>query len=106
MRKAAVVCLFVCFVMSSISFRDGAGELFAAPLTKDQKKVIAEIKKEMTKVTGLVRSKKFDEADEIIKSTEEKLENLIQEADLKEDDKLVITQKKLIELNKTKLKQA
>ncbi|MEX1231735.1 MAG: c-type cytochrome domain-containing protein [Planctomycetaceae bacterium] len=92
-----VRCWIICIAALVACSFSGAGDVHGAPLNKDQRKVVSEIKKDLAKVTSLSRAKKFDEAEELIKSAEEKLDNLILEAMLKDDDKIVIGQKKLIE---------
>ncbi|MFG0240029.1 MAG: hypothetical protein ACF8CY_03085, partial [Gimesia chilikensis] len=78
----------------------------AAKLTSEQRKELASIKKNLTKVSILIRQKKFDEAKAAIDEEEGKFDKLVQDAMIPETDPLSVSTKKLIALRRTFLEKA
>ncbi len=72
----------------------------AAKLTSEQRKELASIKRNLTRVSVLIRQKKFDEAKTVIDEEEGKLEKLAQDAMIPETDPVVVGAKKLIALRR------
>ncbi|MCA9014392.1 MAG: hypothetical protein KDA77_03580, partial [Planctomycetaceae bacterium] len=78
----------------------------AAKLTTEQKKELASIKKNLGKVSTLVRQKKYDEAKELTDAEEAKLDKLAQDAMLPETDPVLVSTKRLIALRRASLEKA
>ncbi|MEQ8851583.1 c-type cytochrome domain-containing protein [Gimesia sp.] len=97
MRLVCVVMLVLGMNLVSVS---------AAKLTSEQRKELASIKKNLTKVSLLIRQKKFDEAKAAIDEEEGKFDKLVQDAMIPETDPLSVSTKKLIALRRTFLEKA
>src|SRR5262245_46193424 len=69
----------------------------AAPLTPAQKKELNDITSDVRKVASLVNRKKTDEAEAALKDAETRLETLIKEAELQENDPQLRAVQKVIE---------
>lgn len=77
----------------------------AAKLTSAQRKELASIKKNLGKVSALIRRKKYDEAKELTDSEEKKLMQLAADAMLAETDPIMVSANKLITLRRTLLEK-
>lgn len=75
----------------------------SAAVTAEQRKEITEIGKEITKVTGLLSRKDYDEAEKILNDSEEKLKKIATDAGIDENNLLVAPHFKKIALNRTNL---
>jgi len=78
----------------------------AAKLTTAQRKELSSIKKNLGKVSLLIRRKKYDEAKELTDTEEKKLLQLAEDAMLTETDPVLVSTKKLITLRRTLLEKA
>lgn len=78
-------------------------EAVAAPLTPDQKKEVAGIKGDLSKVGGLIGKKKYDEAEKQIAEAEERLEKLIKEGKVDENDPILAPVFKLLSTHRLNL---
>jgi len=78
----------------------------AAKLTSEQRKELASIKRNLSKVSTLIRQKKLDEAKTVIDEEEQKLDQLAQDAMIPETDPVMISTKRLIALRRTFLEKA
>ncbi|MFK7779024.1 MAG: peptidase MA family metallohydrolase [Gimesia sp.] len=77
----------------------------AAKLTSAQRKELASIKRNLGKVSSLIRRKKFDEAKELTDAEEKKLMQLAEDAMLTETDPIMVSSKKLITLRRALLEK-
>lgn len=71
----------------------------AAP-TPEQRKEMAEIKKEFTKVTTALKKKETEKAETELKAIEEKFDKLVKDAGYTNNDPMVVSTKKLIDIQK------
>jgi len=78
----------------------------AAKLTTEQKKELASIKKNLGKVSLLIRQKKYDEAKTLTDEEEQKLLKLAEDAMIPETDPVLVSTKKLIALRRVLLEKA
>jgi len=77
----------------------------AAKLTSAQRKELTSIKKNLGKVSTLIRQKKYDEAKTLTDDAEKKLLQLAEDAMLTETDPIMVSSKKLITLRRTLLEK-
>ena len=90
-RLVATLCFgaLCCALSIPVSLR--------AEVTDEHRKEIAEIKKDLYKVTGMITKKQFEEAEKVLSESETKLAGILKAADIKESDRLVSGIYKLIE---------
>lgn len=74
-----------------------ASAAFAAPLTPAQKKELNDITSDVRKVSSLVSRKKVDEAEAALKDAETRLDALVKEAQLQDNDPQLRAIQKLLE---------
>lgn len=77
----------------------------AAKLTSAQRKELASIKRNLGKVSALIRQKKYDEAKELTDGEEKKLQQLAADAMLTDTDPIMVSANKLIKLRRTLLEK-
>ncbi len=77
----------------------------AAKLTSSQRKELASIKRNLGKVSTLIRQKKYDEAKELTDGEEKKLQQLAADAMLTDTDPIMVSANKLIKLRRTLLEK-
>lgn len=82
-----------------------AGSVEAAKLTSAQRRELASIKKNLGKVSSLIRQKKYEEAKEATDAEEKKLDQLAADAMLAETDPILVSTKKLIALRRKLLEK-
>lgn len=75
----------------------------SAAITAEHQKQIAEIKKELGKVQGLIAKKEIDDAEKILTESEQKLKQIAKDAQVDESHKLISGLLKQIELRKAAL---
>lgn len=78
----------------------------AAPLTAEQKRELSDIRSDAGKVASLVSRKKFEEAEQALSEAESRLEKIIKEAELSENDLQVRAIRKVIETQRALLTKA
>ncbi|MDF1742567.1 MAG: peptidase MA family metallohydrolase [Gimesia sp.] len=77
----------------------------AAKLTSAQRKELASIKKNLGKVSTLIRKKQYEEAKTLTDAEEKKLQQLAADAMLTETDPILVSANKLITLRRTLLEK-
>lgn len=77
----------------------------AAKLTSEQRKELAAINRNLTRVSLLVRQKKFDDAKSTLEEQEQKLEKLVQDGMIPETDPVIVRAKRLMTLRRTFLEK-
>jgi len=78
----------------------------AAALSTAQKKELNDIRADAAKVASLVSRKKTDEAEDALKDAESRLEKLVKEAELKDNDIQLLAVRKVIETQRAILSKA
>lgn len=77
-----------------------------AELTTEQKREIATLKRDIAKVSGLIRLKRTDEAQKVIDDAEAAIDKIVEEAMVERDDRLLRPLMADIERHKTNLGKA
>jgi len=100
--RFTVFCL-TCLVLAGTCVDQS---VWAAPLTAAQKKELADIRSEAAKISQLVSRKKIEEAEQALTDADSRLEKLVKEAELKENDLQLLSVKKVIETQRSILSRA
>lgn len=74
-------------------------------ITAEHQKQIAEIRKELTRIQGLIAKKEVDEAEQALNEAEKKLRQIAKDAEIDENHKLIAGLLKQIELKKGTLQK-
>lgn len=101
-RSVNVLCILFALLLCLGVLAENAE---AAKLTSAQRKELASIKKNLGKVSALIRKKKYDEAKEAMDAEEKKLEQLAADAMLSETDPILVSTNKLIALRRKLLEK-
>lgn len=80
-----------------------ASSVAVAAITPAQRKELADIRSDAGKAAALISRKKFDEAEQALKDAESRLEALVKEAQLEENDPALGPVRKVIELQRANL---
>lgn len=89
------VCLCTLFVVST-----------SAELTTEHRREIANLKRSVAKVSGLIRLKRTDEAKKIIEEAEAAIEEIVKAAEIEKDDRALIALVKDLERHQATLGKA
>lgn len=79
---------------------------WGAPLTSAQKRELSEITDDVGKVRSLLSRKKVEEAEQALKDAEERLQKLVSDAQLMDDDRQLLAIRRQFELQRSALAKA
>ncbi len=85
------LCLVLSLTFTGMSTARGGKEL-----TSEQKKELSSIRREISKVSSLIRRRKLDEVEDILDEVERRLRQVADEADLPLDDRLLASVANLV----------